>query len=45
MEKLERVLGVLSQMFAEDIPNLEKVTRMRIILSYPWSADEREGTD
>jgi len=44
VEKLERMVGVLGEMFADEIPSLDKVTRMRIILSYPWSADEREGS-
>lgn len=45
VEKLERMVGVLGEMFADEIPNLDKVTRMRIILSYPWSVEEREGSD
>lgn len=44
-ERLERLVGTLGGMFADEIPNLDKVTRMRIILSYPWSTDEREGGD
>lgn len=43
VQKLDRVLRVLGAMFADEIPNLEKVTRMRITLSYPWSEGEGEG--
>ena len=45
VEKLERMLHVLGETFGEQIPNLEKVTRMRIILSYPWSAEDKEQRD
>lgn len=40
VEKLDRIVSVLSEMFADEIPNLNKITRIRIILSYPWSTEE-----
>ena len=45
VEKLERMLHVLGETFAKQVPNLERVTRMRIILSYPWSAEDKEQRD
>jgi len=40
VEKLEGVLAALGEMFADEIPNLDKITRIRIILNYPWSVEE-----
>lgn len=41
-DKLERLLEVVRSITDDGIPNLEKVTRARLMLSYPWSPDEAE---
>ena len=42
VDKLERIVALLGELFAEAIPNRDKVSRLRIMLNYPWSVEERE---
>ena len=42
VEKFERIVALLGEMFGDAIPNLDKISRLRILLNYPWSAEERE---
>jgi DNA-binding transcriptional ArsR family regulator len=37
--KLGRLLGVLRELFGDEVPQLDKVVRARILLSYPWSEE------
>ena len=37
--KLDRFLRALSDLVNEDIPHKEKVQKVSILLSYPWSKD------
>jgi DNA-binding transcriptional ArsR family regulator len=39
-DKLEELLKTVSQVLDGRIPHLEKVTRARVMLSYPWSPEE-----
>jgi DNA-binding transcriptional ArsR family regulator len=39
-EKLAALLDVVRSITDDRIPQLEKVTRARLMLSYPWSPDE-----
>lgn len=41
-DKLERLIALLRELFGDEIPNLDRVTRARILLGYPWSAKEKE---
>lgn len=41
-EKFERIVDVLGETYGVEIPNLHKITRIRIILNYPWSIEDRE---
>jgi DNA-binding transcriptional ArsR family regulator len=43
--KLERIVAVLGEIFADEIPNRDKITRLRILMSYPWSVEDRQGSD
>jgi len=38
--KLEALLKVVGEIADDQVPDLEKVTRIRLMLSYPWSAEE-----
>jgi DNA-binding transcriptional ArsR family regulator len=38
--KLETLLGVVREVADDRIPQLDKVTRVRLMLSYPWSVEE-----
>ena len=39
-DKLDTLLKVVAEITDEGIPNLQKVTRARLMLSYPWSPEE-----
>jgi len=39
-EKLETLLQVVREVADDRIPQLDKVTRARLMLSYPWSPEE-----
>jgi DNA-binding transcriptional ArsR family regulator len=41
-EKLAALLDVVRSITDDRIPQLEKVTRARLMLSYPWSPDEED---
>jgi hypothetical protein len=38
--KLETLLDVVREVADDRIPQLDKVTRVRLMLSYPWSVEE-----
>lgn len=42
-EKLKTLLGVVKEITGNEVPKLDKVTRARLVLSYPWSPEEEEG--
>jgi len=44
-EKLERIVEILGELFANEIPNRDKITKLRILMSYPWSVENRQGSN
>ncbi len=40
--KLERLAVVLHELFGDEVKNLDKITRARILLTYPWSVEEKD---
>jgi len=38
--KLEALLKVVGEIAEDQVPKLAKVTRVRLVLSYPWSPEE-----
>ena len=43
--KLNRIVKVLGEICGAEIPHLDQITRIRIILSYPWSIEARERNE
>jgi DNA-binding transcriptional ArsR family regulator len=41
-KKLETLLKVVREITDDGLPHLEKVTRARLMLSYPWSPEEED---
>jgi len=41
-KKLETLLKVVREITDDGLPQLEKVTRARLMLSYPWSPEEED---
>jgi DNA-binding transcriptional ArsR family regulator len=40
VHKFEVLREALEAVAGDEVPQLEKITRIRLMLSYPWSADE-----
>lgn len=40
LEKFNELVGAIRTALGDRVPHLDKVTRMRLLLSYPWSEEE-----